>query len=692
MPGLEGLLAGRTLAGRYRIEEVIGRGGFAAVYRATDERLGRTVAVKVITVVAPDGATRDQVRRRFEREARVAAGLDHPNVVTVYDVGTDPELELDFLVMELLRGEDLSRRIARAELFPLPAAVRVLRDAARGIAAGHLGGLVHRDVKPANVFLAEHERENRFRVCILDFGIARIRDAENSVTRLTHGAAPLSPRYASPEQLRDERDLSPGSDVFSLGVIGYELLTGERPFTPDQIRAMTRGQTAAPPSFAGMPAEVESIIRRAMEWDPADRFPGAGEMAEALDGALTALRADAAPARSRVVIVPAPAEPPAAPEPALAEVVEAPVEPLIAEVADEPGPADVPRATVEPPLQEAVAPEPAPEEIILRAPVEPTPEVVEPAPVEATPEVVAPVPIEHSPAVAAPVRVVAEPVPTAQKREHAPAPEKPAGRRRRLSPALLLGIPLLLAAGAGAWWAMDREPANPPRAVRVEASRPVPAPVQTPATQPQPSVPDSFAWRAPAGQTVPGTATVPGAVPAPGTAPAPGTVPPPGSAPAPGGARVPTPAPATGSTPGRPNTGTLAGRPAPTPPAPAASGSGGGFAREAERRFEMGDFPGAVAGFRRAVAAAPRNALYRNQLGWALFQSGDLAGAERELLETIRLDPRRAIAHANLGEVRRVRGDTDRAIASYRRFLELNTDARRERIAREKLRGMGATP
>ncbi|HEX8431907.1 MAG TPA: serine/threonine-protein kinase, partial [Longimicrobium sp.] len=385
MPGLEGLLAGRTLAGRYRIEEVIGRGGYAAVYRAVDERLGRTVAVKVITVVAPDGATREQVRRRFEREARIAAGLDHPNVVTVYDVGTDPELELDFLVMELLRGEDLSRRIARAELFPLPAAVRVLRDAARGIAAGHLGGLIHRDVKPANVFLAEHDRENRFRVCILDFGIARIRDAENSLTRLTHGAAPLSPRYASPEQLRDERDLSPASDVFSLGVIGYELLTGERPFTPDQIRDITRGETPAPPSFAGLPAEVEPIIRAAMAWDPADRFPGAGEMAEALDRALATLPPDAAPSRARAVPLAAPA--------AAAEVVAPRAEPLVPHAAEEPVPSApiIAPVPVEPAPPEPVASEPAPAEIILRAPVEPTREVVAPA-VEPRREAVAPTP------------------------------------------------------------------------------------------------------------------------------------------------------------------------------------------------------------------------------------------------------------------------------------------------------------
>ncbi len=242
MSGLEGLLAGRTLGSRYRVEEVIGRGGFAAVYRARDERLGRTAAVKVITVAAQDAATRDQIRKRFAREARVAASLDHPNVVTVYDVGTDPDLQLDFLVMELLEGEDLAHRLGRPDPLPLQAAVRILRDAARGIAAGHRGGLIHRDVKPANIFLAEHDREHRFRVCVLDFGIAQIRDAEHSLTRLTRGATPLSPRYASPEQLQESQKLTPAADVYSLGVIGCELLTWERVFSPEQIRSMTRGE------------------------------------------------------------------------------------------------------------------------------------------------------------------------------------------------------------------------------------------------------------------------------------------------------------------------------------------------------------------------------------------------------------------------------------------------------------------
>jgi serine/threonine-protein kinase len=664
MSGLEGLLAGRTLAGRYRIEEVIGRGGFAAVYRASDERLGRTVAVKVITVVAADLATRDQVRRRFEREARVAASLDHPNVVTVYDVGTDPDLELDFLVMELLRGEDLSRRLARPVPFALPMAARILRDAARGIAAGHRGGLIHRDVKPANIFLAEHEREERFRVCILDFGIAQIRSAEHSLTKLTRGAAPLSPRYASPEQLQEEVELTPASDVFSLGLIGYELVTGERPFGRDQIRSMTRGEPASQPSFDAVPEELRDIIRRAMEQDPAERYPEAGELADALDAALRTMRPDTAPAV---------AVPPAAVLPDdHATVIETP-EPEVL-------PASAPPAASPPAPDAAPSPEPLPVASVDPVPDPVSAQPVAPAtpsvPLAAVPEDAPAPPVAPSPA-AAPAhsertRIVATPAATVP-----PAPK----RARRTSPLLLLAIPLLLALGAVAWWAMARDRPAEPRRAQVEAPRP--AEVAPPAA-PTPRAPDSLGWSAAdSGAVSPGTTpgAAPGADPGSG-APAAGTV-------AAGGGGV---APAGGA----PRAGTPTVTPAGTQPPRAAAPAGGAgaarYAREAEGHFERGDCPAAVAGFRRAVAAAPGNALYRNQLGWALFQSGDLAGAERELQETLRLDPNRAIAHANLGEVRRVRGDTGRAIQSYRRFLQLNTDPRRERIAQEKLRGMGATP
>jgi eukaryotic-like serine/threonine-protein kinase len=286
--GLEGLLAGRTLVGRYEIGEVIGRGGFAVVYRAMDTRLGRPVAVKVITLAAQDEEAREELRRRLHREARAAAGLPHhPNLVTVHDVGTDPELGLDFLVMELLRGENLSEYLAREGKPPLEQALRILRAAAEGVAVGHRAGLVHRDLKPGNLFLAEPHGEETgpHRVCVLDYGIAQVMEEDATMTR--GDQSPLSPAFASPEQLRGERELGPASDVFSLGVVGYQLLTGERPFTTAPGEA-PKGWTVRRPLREANPAvapEVEAVVMRAMREDPAERFPDADAFADALDAA-----------------------------------------------------------------------------------------------------------------------------------------------------------------------------------------------------------------------------------------------------------------------------------------------------------------------------------------------------------------------------------------------------------------------
>src|SRR5215212_2968703 len=243
--GFENLLAGHRLADRYHVEEVIGRGGFAAVYRATDERLGRTVAVKVITHSASAPELRDEIQKRFQREARAIASLHHPNVVTVYDFGTDPRLGLDFLVMELLEGEVLSDRLRRPEAIPLGEALRILVDAASGVDAGHRAGLVHRDIKPGNVFLARGEHGGPPRVYVLDFGIARFTEPET--TQLTRsGRSFLSPAYASPEQLRGENEVTPAADVFSLGVIGYQMLAREKPFQRDRLNPPTAEDAAHP--------------------------------------------------------------------------------------------------------------------------------------------------------------------------------------------------------------------------------------------------------------------------------------------------------------------------------------------------------------------------------------------------------------------------------------------------------------
>jgi hypothetical protein len=300
MAGIESLLRGRVLGERYRVEEVIGRGGMGAVYRATDERLGRPVAVKVITAVATDAESRERMRARFRREAAAAARLPHhPNVVPVYDYGTDAETSLDYIVMELLRGRDLATQLQRSGPPPMALALRILQQAARGLNVGHRMGVIHRDVKPGNIFLVEDGDPGEVQVRVLDFGIAKVIDEEESQTALTRdGRAPLSPAYASPEQLRGDDVLTPSADVFSLGAVGYQLLTGQKPYTEADRNRMSVGMPVPPPSIRSrnpaVPAEVETTILRAMEMDPSARFPSAGAFADAVEAGLRRLEGTSA--------------------------------------------------------------------------------------------------------------------------------------------------------------------------------------------------------------------------------------------------------------------------------------------------------------------------------------------------------------------------------------------------------------
>lgn len=289
----ERLLIDRTLADRYRVEAVEGRGGMSVVFRAEDLRLGRRVALKVVVLPA-SGEEEERLRERFRREAASAASIPrHANVVQVYDYGTDPELALDFIVMELLHGEDLRQRLARGGPPPREEALRILLDAARGVAAGHRAGLVHRDVKPGNIFLVGESRLESVRV--LDFGIAKPLAVEgvDTETLTVDGQLPHSPAYASPEQMDPAAEATPASDVYQLGLVAFETLTGTRPYTPaerERIRAGTSLPVPQTGLWAAVPPQIRAVVEAALSHEPSRRPRDAAAFAEALARAAEAAR------------------------------------------------------------------------------------------------------------------------------------------------------------------------------------------------------------------------------------------------------------------------------------------------------------------------------------------------------------------------------------------------------------------
>jgi hypothetical protein len=554
--------------------------------------------------------------------------------------------------MELLQGEVLSDRLKRAEPLAVPEALRILRDAASGVDAGHRAGLIHRDIKPGNIFLSHPEHGGPARVSVLDFGIARFTEAQET-TQLTHsGRGFLSPAYASPEQLRGERPITPASDVFSLGVIGYHLLAREKPFRHDRMHP---GPYARPPvplreRNPAVPAAVAAVIEQAMRDDPAARFADAGAFVRALVEAESAPEEQGSAAAGAVTVSDATQLQPPAP---VANAGSAAAQPSdvradAAPAADPPvdekqGDGRVAADFATPPVYAAAAP------VVAAAAAEPPP-VHPPVAVDDT---------RREPAAAA--------------APHRATAVRPA---RKMNPALL-GIPLLVVIAIALWLVMGRgktERVAASSASTQREARPTGAAGPVPATTGGATDGQSATGQTGIGGDQ-GTGNPPGAA-VPGAA---------GSPSAPSTGRI-APAPAVAP----PAAASPAARPPVVEPVPAAASAGGAGAtalnREGEALFERGDLAGAIGRFRAAVRAAPGNAYYRNNLGWALFQSGSVEEAGRELNEAVRLDPRRDIAYANIGEVERARGNTAAAIAAYERFLQLNTDPRRERIAREKLR------
>ncbi|MBI3748680.1 MAG: protein kinase [Chloroflexi bacterium] len=265
---------GQILGGRYRLIELLGQGGMATIYRAADTGLGRDVALKLLRseyLRDPDFSS------RFRQEAQAAASLSHPNVVTVYDYGEDPSGP--FIVMELVDGEDLATILRRSGSLPSRQAARIAAGVGRALAAAHASGIVHRDIKPGNVLIGRDGR-----VKVVDFGIARaVAEAQVTLPGTTLGSV----HYFSPEQARGDATTA-ASDIYSLGIVLFEMLTGGRPWEGDSAAGVALARLSGPiPDPAtvrpSVPAELAAITRRALARDPADRFPSASAMADQLE-------------------------------------------------------------------------------------------------------------------------------------------------------------------------------------------------------------------------------------------------------------------------------------------------------------------------------------------------------------------------------------------------------------------------
>jgi serine/threonine-protein kinase len=292
---------------QYLIEGEIGRGGMAVVYRAVDLRLHRPVAIKVLP---PELAFNPDVRMRFIREAQTAAQLSHPNIVPIYSV--DEKDGIVYFVMSLVDGESVGARLVREGAWPADRVAPVLRDVADALSYAHERGVIHRDIKPDNILI---DRASG-RPLVTDFGIARAVVGETRITAT--GVAVGTPAYMSPEQAVGEREIDGRSDLYSLGVVGYQMLAGETPFKASNTPAMLVKHVSERPRPVremrpDCPAYLAVAIDRALAKRPDDRWSSAAELRNALAGALASERPNRRESLPPIAPPPRPAPPVLAP-------------------------------------------------------------------------------------------------------------------------------------------------------------------------------------------------------------------------------------------------------------------------------------------------------------------------------------------------------------------------------------------
>lgn len=402
---------GRSLGGRYQIEQMLGQGGMSAVYKANDPNLRRVVAVKLIH---PHLSGDTRFLHRFEEEAAAVAQLRHPNIIQVFDFNQDSGVY--YMVMEFIAGETLQDRLRRSNRFiPLGKAVQYISNICAAIGYAHKRGIIHRDIKPANIMIDVHDQ-----AILMDFGIVKIVGAEKFTAT---GAVVGTALYLPPEVIRGEAP-DARSDIYSLGVTLYEIISGRPPFEADSAMTLMMMHLNDPlPDLAslrpGTPPELVAIVERALAKDRTDRFSSADEFAQALQALLPGLASlDPAGTSSGVSSMP-PAQPaaaPAAPQPAT-------------EVEPQPQPPQAPKPTSPKPA----TPKPAP---VSTAPAQPVKMPAEPQPSAAATRVTPPAPAAS----------------TVQSRPAAEAPrvpaQTPAVGAARPPAGFNLRSPLVLGAGA----------------------------------------------------------------------------------------------------------------------------------------------------------------------------------------------------------------------------------------------------
>src|SRR2546427_5729966 len=275
-------MVGETIAERYELEELVGTGGMSSVYRAHDTLLERNVALKILHA---HYTSDDEFVERFKHEARTVAQLSHPNIVTVIDRGEDNGRQ--FIVFEYIDGENLKELVVRSGRLSVREALRLALQVARGLAFAHENGLVHRDVKPRNVLLNGDGQAK-----VTDFGIARTLDVDG-VTQT--GTVLGTSNYIAPDQASG-RPVDVQTDVYSLGVVLYELLVGDVPFPGENFVAVAMKHVNEPPPNLldvrkDVPLRVAAAVDRALEKDPGQRFPTMEAFAAELEACLAALDA-----------------------------------------------------------------------------------------------------------------------------------------------------------------------------------------------------------------------------------------------------------------------------------------------------------------------------------------------------------------------------------------------------------------